>query len=363
MRKKNFARATLVKVITPSAERVQPECPYVAKCGGCQFWHTTYEQELEAKSTAVFETIKRISGVTLPEPHIHAAPSTHGWRNRATLHLNQGELGFFGKESHDIVEIERCLILKESLNRGISPLREMLKNTSHAAELFIETCGEGCVVTTDDKTARRLSLTPPIIGITGSDYGAPKIPVHETLEGLPANIGLFSPPGGFRQANAPMNKVLVSRVVDLLEPFSGKALVELFAGSGNLTWAQHRNWQEIRAFEFDADAVELGNRIAMKLGLGHVSFEKADLTKPKVEIARDNVVLLDPPRQGAPAVCTRLLRSQPRAILYVSCDPASLARDLKTLDPSYTVASLELLDMFPRSSHMESIALLVHRDA
>lgn len=363
MRKKNFARASLVKVITPSPDRVQSECPYIAKCGGCQFWHTTYANELDAKSTAVFETLKRISGVTLPEPRVHAAPSTHDWRNRATLHLHQGELGFYAKESHDIVEIDRCLILKESLNRAISPLRETLKNTSHSAELFIETCGEGCVVTTDEKTARRLSLTPPIIGITGSEYGAPKIPVHETLAGLPSNTGLFSAPGGFRQANAPMNKVLVSRVVELLEPHSGGALVELFAGSGNLTWAQHRNWQEIQAFEFDADAVDLGNRIAMKLGLGHVSFEKADLTKPKVEISKEKVVLLDPPRQGAPAVCTRLLRSQPRAILYVSCDPASLARDLKTLDSAYVVSALELLDMFPRSSHMESIALLIHRDA
>jgi len=363
-KKKSFARARLLKVISPSEHRVLPECPNATNCGGCQFWHTTYDHEVEIKSQAVIDTLSRISKTEIPAPAIHSAPTTTGWRNRASFHVEQGKIGFFKKNSHDVVAIQTCPVLSKELQTSLDTLRKALSRHRLSGDIFAESCSEGSVISTSDELSEVLNVEGPIKGISTplEDRGTVTIPSHLAISGLEESVDVELPPRQFRQSNPAMNLILTEVVTERLRGFSGGRLLEFFAGSGNLTWPQRAHWAAISAYEGSPFAVEIANRIAEKLGASHVTFHQRDLFGGDVSVDETDVVLLDPPREGAAHLCELLAESKPRAILYVSCDPASLARDIKTLSAEFEVASVDLLDMFPRTAHIESIALLTRRN-
>lgn len=362
-KKKSFARARLVKVLSASEHRVIPECPNATTCGGCQFWHTTYEHEVDIKAQAVVDTLTRISKTDIPTPTVHAAKTTTGWRNRASFHVEQGKIGFFKKNSHDVVTIQTCPVLSKELQNSLDTLRKALSRHRLSGDIFAESCSEGSVVSTSDELSEVLTIEGPIKGIStpAEDRGNTEIPAHLALAGVSVDLEVTLPPRQFRQSNSEMNVALTELVAERLDEFSGGRLLEFFAGSGNLTWTQRQKWESIVAYEGSPFAVEIANRIAASLGATHVGFVQRDLFGGDVPVAKTDVVLLDPPREGAAHLSELLAKSMPRAILYVSCDPASLARDIKTLSGAFEVARVDLLDMFPRTAHMETVALLTRR--
>jgi 23S rRNA (uracil1939-C5)-methyltransferase len=327
--KKNHAEATLLRVLTPSAFRITPDCPVYGVCGGCNWQHLSYSEQLRQKRSLVEESLRKFSGFSVNDGEVReviASPAEFHYRNRIQLHYQGSKIGFFKRGSHQIVDIERCLIAEEPLNNEIPRLRRAL----------------------DGKKPGRMELALNADGAVGAE-------------------------SGFSQVNSAQNTQLindvVNRAIELASHHTKMTVFDLFAGSGNFTFplATALPQAEIFAAELDPAAVKravLAIRRFQDLGqpqFGRISFECTDvgefLKRSKNRPSRalnPTLIVLDPPRTGCGTeVMTLLAESLPENIFYVSCHPVTLARDLKFLAAvGYRMVRIQPFDMFPQTDHL-----------
>jgi len=352
-------RARLVEVVKPSHARVEPPCPLYGRCGGCQLMHLAYDEQLRAKRDILRDALARIGGLTPPEPRLAPAPAPLLYRSRVRLHVRRGAAGFFGMRKSEFVPVSRCLLADEALNAALPALTPLLRR-ERPDEVELIAAPDGVLVKISD---HRLFLWRPTEKKeTGGKAVAEFQPVQRPL--------------AFSQVNPAQNEALRREVAALVDESAPARVLELYAGSGNLTAAIARDGREIVALDAEAAAVELGRR-ELAGAPGTVRFlclPAADLARaerledffagtPGEQSGAVDLVLLDPPRAGAREALAGILRARPRRIVYVSCDPATLARDLKELTagadaPAYRLASLILIDMFPQTAHLETMATL-----
>ncbi len=394
--KKSFARGQIARILEPSKDRVEAECSYFRRgCGGCQFWHTTYENEVSLKSTAASEAIVKISGLALPTPVITPAPQSRGYRNRVTFHLRTrvernenarargaAKLGFFVEGSHDVVDVEHCLIASPVINEVRNQLFSALAWIDDA-EIVVETSNTDSAVVIirslepiKEVQKARAALTllvqnsPVIAGIqlveekSRWSTGDVQIDAQRVLARAPANAPSLRP-GHFRQVNDAVNQLLVERVRAVVAEVEQPHVLELFSGTGNIAFALSDIVESLVGIEGDSYTTRAATEIANGAGLSHFSFVSGDLSEgfgQYLERGLDefNVLVLDPPREGAPEICRELVeRDWKGQIVYVSCDPACLGRDLKILsEGGWELKELEFFDMFPRTVHIETLAVL-----
>jgi 23S rRNA (uracil1939-C5)-methyltransferase len=391
--KDNFLRCDLVEVLDPSPRRRQPDCPHFSTCGGCQFWHTDYEDELELKVHAAQEALQRISGIEdWPEPTVVEAPEPTRYRTRATFHRRprpDGEgrgIGFFAPGSHRLVEVEDCPITRASVCRARRDVEEGLEELGDV-DLLVESASDEAAVITikvDElpgqppqslvSLASRIDEIDSIRGIriVGGDRvweeGDCTVDGDQVLADLPID-SLRMPAGLFRQSNRQANRRLVEVVAQAVDAGGAGTVLELFSGSGNLSFAMVDEIDALLGLEVDERAVELANTIARFAGIETWMFREADLAdgflddlEPEEHGIFDQIVL-DPARGGAPDVSRELASLQeqvaPTRVTYVSCDPPALGRDLDVLsDGGWKPVEVTMLDMFPRTAHLEVVAVL-----
>ncbi len=356
---KRWARARLISVLVPSEDRIEPGCQHFDRCGGCAFQHVAYEAEFPRKAAAAVEAFARISRHETPPGERIAATSSSGYRIRTRLHAARGRLGYVAPGTHDIFDVEACPVLDPRLNRRLPALRDAVRGQT--GEVAIETAGAGEVVVVlngafDDGCAHRVLAIEGVRGVRiAPDHtivGTPTVAASEAI-GVDCTVPFSA--GRFRQSNASMTPQLRDLVQRRLA--GGSALVEYFAGSGSFTFALGAQYDQIQAFELDPAAVALGNQIAAAIGQKHVHFAEADLTRDPPPIAAGHDVLLDPPRTGALELVRWIATSEARRVVYVSCDVGTLARDARVLlDAGFAVDTFDLVDMFPRTAHIEAVA-------
>ncbi len=380
--KKTWARASVDEILEPSPLRIDPACPHASKCGGCDLWHLDPSHEATLKAKAAAETIARLSRLELPEHVAHAAPEHTGYRVRATFRLRRvGEkllVGYIERGGRRVVDIGSCAVLDPTLELAREALRAA---PVRSAVVFAELAGPGEVVYSftevsgarveafeawlesmcEGKLVRGARAT---VGKLRMRVGRPEVDAALAVPALPSLSPIRTAPAGmFRQANPAVNHALVSHVRASLStdaPF--EHLLELFGGAGNLTFAVPDLAKRVTTIEGEGAASKLAKQIAASHATHVTALARtidASLVDELVALAPD-ALLLDPPRSGARDVCAALgaLESL-RHITYVSCDPACLGRDLAALgELGWRVRSLELFDMFPRTAHIESVAVL-----
>lgn len=354
--KKSWARAKIVSIVEASPDRIGADCPHFDRCGGCDFRHATYDGELRGKVEAARDTVERIGKFTPPDGEVVGAEEIDGYRIRARLHRRGKKLGYFEAGTNDVFEVKVCPVLHPTLAAKLDDVRGLLDQTN--GELELETAGDGeILIGFDGKVPRGLVLKlSELDGVRGARVndevrGTYGVDGEEWLgiEGAP-NL----PGGRFRQANGTMLPRL--RQLTARRLGQGTSLVELFAGSGSFTFGVAGAFTKVCAYELDERAVVTGNAVATELGRDHVSFANMDLDNDLPDIGAKDVVLLDPPRTGARLAIEELLSVRPRKIVYVSCDVATFARDARLLvEGGYSATSLDFVDMFPRTSHLEAI--------
>lgn len=367
-RKRTWVRAEIVRVVEPGPGRVEPDCVHAAECGGCAFRHAAYDVELHGKVSAARDTLARLGAISLDgvEVNVHAADAVDEYRIRARFHVERGVLGFRRRRSHRVFDLRSCRTLDPRIASALPALKQFA-NVIGDGELFVETADDQVVVSldpsveVDDGELASLAGDPAIRGVRRGQerLGDPSV---AALDAVGVDVPIRLPGGRFRQAHRSMTRTLrniaAARVAD-----AGRVM-EFFAGSGNLTFAFSRGASSVIAYELDAEAVAMGNEIARNLEFGHVSFHEADLFGDGLgalpPIPRGATVVLDPPRAGAASLVEVLASSDAARIVYVSCDVATLARDLRTLtdDGAWTVASVDFVDLFPRTPHLESVVSL-----
>jgi 23S rRNA (uracil1939-C5)-methyltransferase len=338
------AFASVLEIIAPSPVRVEPPCPYFGRCGGCDFQQLTYEAQLQSKVEIIRDCLRRIARLEPPaEIPITPSPAIWHYRSRARWQHDElrGHLGYYELASHRVCDVAECPVVLPEVQAKLSALREALK-----AGALDETAEEFQAVAGDDG----VSLLPPL---AEQDAG-------ERYRNIAGERYRFNAECFFQINHALLEPLLVEALKDA----TGDTAVDLYCGVGLFTLPLARRFARVVGVEGNASATAFA-----RLNLANAQLSNADIKTARVgqwleqhaqTLTPVDFLLLDPPRAGAePETLAGILAMRPRRIAYVSCDPATLARDLRGLvNGGYTLDSLAAFDMFAQTHHVETVAHL-----
>ncbi len=379
--------AQLVEVIVPAAERVVPSCPHFGVCGGCALQHLAPAAQLAGKGAELAGCLERIGRVAPREWLAPLAGPAWNYRRRARLSARfvrkkgRSLVGFRERSAPYVAEIESCRVLAPPFDTLVTPLSLLLTSLSIRERIPQVEVAAGDRASAVILRVLSAPSAPDLDAIRafgaahdvtmylqpgGLDTVAPVDGVPAALDyALPEfDLSLAFEPIDFIQVNAAINRALVSRAAELLGAGPADRVLDLFCGLGNFTLALARRAGHVVGVEGDAGLIARARANAARNGIGNAEFHVGNLAAEDVAESRwwggVTHVLLDPPRAGAREVLPAIARLAPRRIVYVSCHPGTLARDLGILvhEHGYVLKAAGVLDMFPHTTHVESMALL-----
>lgn len=400
---KTWAAGKIVEILEKSTHRVNRECPVAKLCGGCDLWHMDYEEELWLKSRRVRDCLNRIGGETLESLPILGAPTCRGYRNKAqypvALQKGRAYAGFFKAATHMVIENARCAILppemdgvKEAVIDYVNQCRvSVYDETAHTGLLRHIYVRRGavsgqilvCLAVNGRKIPRPEALVERLKRIEGFTtlvlsvntkkgnvvlgdeqivlYGDGRI--EDTLCGLTFRLS----PKSFYQVNHHQAQRLYEAAISQAEITKNDTVLDLYCGVGTITLCMAKAAGRVIGVEIVPQAVEDARENARRNGIKNAEFFCGDAGAAALELEKQgiqaDVVVVDPPRKGLNAdAIEALVRFAPRRIVYVSCDPATLARDVALLkERGYAVKNAMACDLFPRTVHVESVVCLTRR--
>jgi len=407
-----------VKVLEPSPARVEPDCPYYAQCGGCQLRHMTYAEELELKRLRVEDAIRRIGGLDLDVSVIFGASNTERYRNKAQFPVSSApapktgsnpsaptvsdvpKIGFYRPRTHQVIDVDDCLLQPLAAAR----LRRAAKNwmAQYHVPAYDEKTGKGlvrhvyvrtnrsgeslfCLLVNGTNVSRETSLVemlraaePNLVGVVlginekknnvilgeryrtlwGQDF------LMDRLCGLEFKLSVPS----FYQVNAAQAEVLYGQALEFAALTGSETVLDLYCGIGTISLVMARRAGQVIGAEVVPEAVRDAEANAARNGVANARFLCADAGEAAARLAaegvRPDVICVDPPRKGLGEEVPPILAGMaPARIVYVSCDPGTLARDLKRFAAlGYAAQKAVAVDMFPRTAHVETVCLLTRAD-
>lgn len=384
----------LLEVLEPAADRVQPRCAHFGLCGGCALQHLDPSSQIAAKQTELQDNIERIARTTPDEWFEPLRGPVWNYRRRARLGVKyvakKGRVlvGFRERLAPYVAALERCEVLSSPADALITPLAEMIVTLSirdrfpqievavadNAVALVMRVMAppseQDLATLRDFERAHGLRLYLQPAGLdsvrrldAGPQPRAEEASLHYRLPAF--DLTMDFTPTDFIQVNGAMNEALVSRAVQLLAPEPGSAVLDLYCGLGNFTLALARGAGRVVGVEGDRELVRRARENARRNGISNAEFHVGDLMQPSPGAASwangpYPYVLLDPPRAGAREMLPTVARLAPKRVLYISCHPGSLARDIGMLvhDHGFRLRAAGVLDMFPHTTHVESLAVL-----
>lgn len=342
---KNYSDADLMEVLRPSENRVEASCPVFGTCGGCQYQHIEYEEQLRWKGKQVEELFQRMAGIEVKVRSVVGSPRQYGYRSKITPHFQKprrGEvpaIGFLRQGNRRaIVDVPQCPIASEGINRALPGIRERvlrrIADYKRGATLLIRDAVEG--VTTD-----------------------PKALITERV----ADLELQFLASDFFQNNPFILGELVRHVVEAAGEGGSRFLIDAYCGSGLFAIAAGRKFERVVGIEISETAVEQAGRNAARNGMENCRFiagEAASIFQGVAFPPEETSVVIDPPRRGSDeAFLRQLFAYRPRRVVYVSCNPATQIRDLASFtEQGYELESVQPFDLFPQTKHLECVATL-----
>ena len=401
---KTWAAGKIVEILEKSPHRVNRECPVAKLCGGCDFWHMDYEEETRLKAERVKTCLNRLAGERLTEMPILAAPDCHGYRNKAQYPVaakkGRAYAGFFRAGTHDVVENRRCLILPEEtdavkdavmdyVNQFRISVYDEASHTGLLRHIYVRRGAVSgqilvCLVCNGEKLPKveaLLSRLQKIPGFTtlvlsvntkkgnavlGDKFVTLYGPgyIEDTLCGLNFRLS----PRSFYQVNHHQAQRLYETAIALAGITKNDTVLDLYCGVGTITLAMASSAGKVIGVEVIPQAVEDAKDNARRNGIENAEFFCGDAGQAALELekngVRPDVVVVDPPRKGLNADTIEALhRMAPRRIVYVSCDPATLARDVAMLKQrGYALQSATAADLFPKCAHVETVVCLCRKE-
>lgn len=393
----NAAWGHIQKLIQPSPARREPDCPYYGQCGGCQFRHMDYAEELEAKRQRVEDALARMGGVSLPVEVIHGAADILRYRNKVQFPVGEGAIGYYRERTHKVIGIVDCLLQPEADTACRAAVQEWMERFRVPAydeetgkglfrHLYLRTNQAGqalcCLVVNGKKLPHSDELVdalrqaaPGLVGVVlsintrktnvilGTEYRTlwGQDWLEETLCGHAFRLSVPS----FFQINRAQTEVLYGRALEFAALTGVETVVDLYCGIGTISMTLAERAGQVIGVEVVPQAVEDAKENARRNGLSHKTrFECGDASDLAAQLEREGVrpgvVVVDPPRKGlAPDVVDTIARMGPDRVVYVSCDPATLARDVRRFgELGYQARRAEAVDLFPRTAHVESVVLM-----
>ncbi|HEY1240384.1 MAG TPA: class I SAM-dependent RNA methyltransferase [Bryobacteraceae bacterium] len=350
--KAGLIRARALEVLEPALERVPAPCPYFGRCGGCHYQHAPYELQLASKQAILAEELRRVGKMEPPAAIDVVAGEPWGYRNRVQLHIERGRLGYREARTHQLCAIDHCPISSPKLNETIAALNQMLRDRRWPR--FVRTIE---IFTDEQQVQLNVTDTMQPVARRFFDWCAEQIP--GLVSGPLDYQGRFRVSGNsFFQAN----RFLLDKLVETaLEQTSGESALELYAGVGLFSLPLGERFHQATAVESGTAAIRDLQFNLERAGRANVTAEKETAEEHLQSLAQaPEFVLLDPPRAGlGKMVVQRLCELRPPLVTIVSCDPATLARDLAVLvSGGYAIDKMTLVDLFPQTYHMETVVRL-----
>lgn len=396
---KTWAAGKIVQILEKSPHRINRACPVAKLCGGCDFHHMDYEEESRLKAERVRTCLNRLGGESLESIPMHPAPTTTCYRNKAQYPVsskkNRAYAGFFKAGTHQVVENDRCLILPPQADQVKDAVIDYMNQ--YRVNAYDETTGKGlvrhiyvrqgavshqllvCIVATGRKLPRLEALLDRLKKISGFTtlvlsvntkrgnavlgdefitlYGPGYI--EDTLCGLTFRLS----PRSFYQINHHQAQELYKAAIEAAEITKQDTVLDLYCGVGTITLAMSQAAGKVIGIEVIPQAVEDAKENAIRNNIHNAEFFCADAGQAALELEQQgihaDVVVVDPPRKGLNADAIQAIaRFAPRRLVYVSCDPATLARDTALLkEKGFCLQSAQAFDLFPRCAHVESVAV------
>ena len=393
---KNAAFGKVTELLEPSPERREPDCPYYGRCGGCDFRHLSYREELWAKRQRVQDALTRLGGSDVEVEEILGAADPLYYRNKSQYPVSAGKVGFYRARTHDVVDIEHCLIQKPQADAAAAALRDYMRDFAVPSydektgrgllrHLYVRTNRQGeslvCVLANGERLPHKEELVgrlrravPDCVGVVlgvntrrgntilGERYrtlwGADTL--EDELCGLTFRLSVPS----FYQVNRDQAEVLYRKAVEYAGLTGGELVVDLYCGAGTITQVMAGGAGRVIGAEIVPEAIEDARENARRNGIENVEFFCGDAAQLAADFAgrglRPDVICVDPPRKGlAPEVIAAAAQMAPQRVVYVSCDPGTLGRDVKRFaEYGYRVQRAAACDLFPGTRHVETVVLL-----
>lgn len=370
-------RGLLRQVVAPGADRRPSPCGLSAECGGCDWLELNEPAQRAAKQEIVLSTLEHLGRVKRDAFTVRpllVAPRDFGYRRRSVLHFSKNSLAYFGRRSHEKVPVSECGALTPVLAQLPGKLAPLLKPLAKDAE-EVHLLAEGskaafAVFLTGSVTARHAEAAEAAVrtlrlegAVLVPKEGSPRIigkPALRSLSPLRPEVPLFVRPDSFAQAHAEANVGLVTAALYELAPRETDSVLELYSGNGNFTFPIAATAASVLGVESSPVGVELAQRSAREGAVGNVRFIQGDARKACDGLVNEkrqfDLCLADPPRTGAPGLAKWMRALGVKRVVYVACDPASLARDAAGLvEEGYRPLALQVVDMFPQTHHVEAV--------
>lgn len=353
--KKKYNEARVIKYNKKVSDRACINCEYYGICGGCSLLHMDIGKELEFKIKKVEDILKKFGGIEYKIEEI-ISPNIYNYRNKATFQVNK-KLGYFKKRTNDLIEIDNCLLVDERINKIIKQIKKfdlinieqiVIRTSQNEIMLIIKSTGK-----IDDN----------LIGLDVDSIVINKKGIYKIIKGpgyIIEELGEYKfivQPDSFFQVNSEAAKMLYDKVLEFASLKGSEKVLDLYCGTGTIGSYISKYADSVLGVEINKYAIEDAIKNKKLNHIRNIDFICSDANN--IDLTGFDIVIVDPPRSGLDSKTKEYLKTiNPKKIVYVSCDPVTLARDLKDLSEKYEVKDISLVNMFPRTEHVETICLL-----
>jgi len=348
--KKSFAEAEIVEILKPSPHRIPAPCPYYDQCSGCQYQHIDYLFQIELKKINLLDILSKIGHITRTKADIEtiSSPKQLFYRNRMKYQIKKPQIGFFAKDRQKIIPLEKCYLAEEKINEVYKNiLNEQKENIFKYDHLHIR-CGS------EQKTLHFFDKRKHAVNPEKNNYLLLKVNDKEF------NI----PYASFFQTNTFILPQMIEKIAEYLSPNTKEILIDAFCGVGFFSILLAKHYLTLFGIDLDEQAIEAARILSQKNNCLNTQFLANGANRELRKILKSYKttpasLILDPPRNGVDKhTINTIMQNKIKKIVYISCYPSTLARDLNLLSSKYKLKKLALVDMFPQTSHMEVITLL-----
>lgn len=346
--KKKFAQGVVLKHIKESKYRINPKCPY-HNCG-CHLKHLDYKKQLEYKQNKVKEILKKFGKINPKINNIVYDNSINHYRNKITLKANK-KVGYYINNTTDFIGINRCELVSEKVNKLIDILNK--EDLSKVTEITIKDFDKLMIIIKGTMDITNIKKIVDTIYINDELVKGDKY-IQTTLKDLTFNISKDS----FFQVNKTMTEKLYDIAINYLEKDKDKTVIDLYCGTGTISLLLSKYFKKVIGIEINKEAIKCANENKKINNIENVEFICGDASKEIKKLKADKIIV-DPPRSGLTKEgINDILKIHPETLVYISCDPITLARDLQILSEKYNIIEVTPVEMFPNTYHIENVALL-----
>lgn len=349
--KKNYIEGQAIKYIKKSNKRQEPLCKYYNICGGCNLMHLSYKDELEYKQKKVEEIIHKYTDKNIKIKPIIPCEKEYNYRNKITFHTNN-KIGLYKKDSNKIIEIDNCLLADNNINNILKELKKIKYNNE---DIVVRSNNNKTLIYYKGTIDNIININVDTI-INDKKILKGNGHIEEYLN----NLKFIISPSSFFQVNTKQTLKLYNQIIKLANLSKNDNLLDLYCGTGTIGLYLSKYCKQVLGVEINEEAINDANINKQINNISNAKFIKGDAKKVITDINyKPDIIIVDPPRNGLyKGMVEDLCKFNAKKIIYISCDPITLSRDLKGLNKKYKVKLVQPVDMFPHTHHVENIAIL-----